>query len=68
MTTTQKFRQLLAEYGREVTLEEVEQIVRQLRETFGVAFSAAGMEWDEDRIVAEARRSLEFTGRFPDAR
>lgn len=58
MTTAQKLQRLFADHGREIAPERAEELVDTLRETFGVLFSAADVEWNEDRIVAAIEKQL----------
>lgn len=61
MTTAQALRQVFANHGREVTVEHCERTIERLRETFGVLFSAADVEWNEERLIHNV--DLELTER-----
>ena len=58
MTFAQEVVQLLRKYGQEISPEKAEEMVDLLRKTFGTLFSAAGVEWDENRILAAMERAL----------
>ena len=53
MTTAERLCAIYAKHGKPLSPARADRVIAVLRERFGVLFSAANVEWNEDSILDE---------------
>lgn len=51
MTTAERLCAIYAKHGKSLSPARADRVIAVLREQFGVLFSAADVDWDEDSIL-----------------